>query len=321
MVGDPKWLTHPVQIIGAAINYLRKKVESIAKNNILKLRIGGLILTILVVSGSVISGWLIERIGIEAITKGNELWIVILTIPLASSLAAKSLEEGVNNVIKEINKEENNQAIDNAKKKLKLIVGRDVNQMNKEEILRATAETASENSIDGIFAPLFWMLIGAIFWEFSNNLPGPLSFAWGFKATSTIDSMIGYKQGNLRWLGTAGAKLDDILTWIPCRLVVSTLPLISKKPESWLKIINISEVEGSKYDSPNAGRSQAIFANCIGIRMGGNNKYNGMESSKPLIGINQPKASIESIKKIISLTYKLQLMWLLVAVLIFRFRN
>ncbi len=55
--------------------------------------------------------------------------------------------------------------------------------------------------------------------------PGPLALAWGFKAASTLDSMLGYRQGRLRWLGTAGARLDDLLVWLPCRLVALTLPL------------------------------------------------------------------------------------------------
>ena len=83
------------------------------------------------------------------------------------------------------------------------------------EILRAAAETASENAVDGFFAPLFWMLLGAWIWECWPELPGPLALAWGFKASSTLDSMLGYRSGRLRWLGTAGARLDDVLTWCP----------------------------------------------------------------------------------------------------------
>lgn len=50
--------------------------------------------------------------------------------------------------------------------------------------------------------------------------------AWIFKASSTIDSMLGYKEGKLKWLGFTGAKLDDLMVWLPSRIVLITLPFL-----------------------------------------------------------------------------------------------
>ncbi len=204
-----------------------------------------------------------------------------------------------------------------ARNKLSHIVGRDVEKLSKEDILRATAESASENAVDGIFAPLFWMMLGTFFWKISTALPGPLTMAWLFKASSTIDSMIGYRFGKLKWLGQSGAKLDDALTFIPCRLVLLTLPLVSK---NWIKapsLIRAAWADGVKDISPNSGLSEAIFAHCANIRMGGINTYKNSYISKPLLAINSPPASKKGIKKILRLHLKLEIIWILAMIVIY----
>ena len=127
---------------------------------------------------------------------------------ISSSLASRSLNKSILEILNIISKENTIDNLSNLRQKLSLIVGRDVDNLDINEILRALAETASENSVDGIFAPLFWMFLGTIFWEFNQSMPGPLAMAWIFKASSTIDSMLGYKEGTLKWLGFTGAKLD-----------------------------------------------------------------------------------------------------------------
>ena len=316
MVGDPKWAPHPVQLIGYLITSLRLVIEFISNGNKLALRVGGLIITFLIVIGSGSCGWLIEQLTLNQYIFPNYLGEIILVTCIASGLAGKSLEEGVNDVIKEIQAKTSSESLDAAKGKLRLIVGRDVNHMDKEEILRATAETASENAIDGLFAPLFWLIIGTLLINISQNWPGPLSLIWAFKASSTIDSMIGYKKGSFKWLGTAGARLDDLLTWLPCRLTLITLPLISKELKIIPKIIVNSYREGSKYNSPNAGISQAIYANCIGIKLGGKNKYTGIYSFKPILGVNSSPPNIKSIQKIVDKTRELELLWITLGLMI-----
>ena len=258
-------------------------------------------------------GWSIERLCLNENLIPAYIRELILIIAISSGLAAKSLNKGVKDLIETIPIEFNNEKIDLAKKKLKFLVGRDVEHMNKLEIVRAAAETASENAIDGIFAPLFWMFIGIFCWKISTNLPGPLSLIWIFKASSTIDSMIGYKEGSLKWLGTAGAFLDDLLTWIPCRVVLITLPLICRPLKEVPYLIKKSNKEGLQYESPNAGVSQAIYANCLNIRLGGINIYNGKKKLQPTIGSGYNSPSIKSIYQILVLTYKLEFLWLLIA--------
>ena len=321
MIGDPKKLPHPVEFMGVVINFLRGLTEKIAKENKLKLYFGGAIITFLVVFLSAISGWLLERLFLFYEDKYTILSTLLFCFILSSSIASKSLNKSIFEIINLLRNEKNKENLSNARQKLSLIVGRDVTNLNKYEILRALAETASENSVDGIFAPLFWMFIGVIFWQFNDILPGPLALSWSFKASSTIDSMIGYKEGKLKWLGLTGAKLDDLMVWIPSRLVLITLPFCCQYKQSIFKTIRDAWKDGILDSSPNSGISEAIFAYCAGVRMGGVNFYKGNKIVKPLIAKSFPKASINSVKKIINISLRLQIAWLIGLSLIIKLMN
>ena len=310
MVGDPKWALHPVEVIGTLIVYLRKIAEKLSTNNRNFLRLGGVLITFIVIFLSGLCGWGIERLTISKYFIPNSIGLIILIFSLSSALASRSLEQSIRAVIDNL-KAEDSDKLKNAKNSLKGIVSREVNNMEEGDILRAAAETASENAVDGVFAPLFWMIIGSLFWEISTQLPGPLCLVWIYKASSTLDSMIGYKYGNLRWLGTASARLEDFLTWIPCRLVVISLPLVSKPLKEVPGIIRKTLIEGAQYESPNAGYSQAIYANCLGISMGGFNQYKGKKVFQPLIGNLEKDPIKESIYEILNLTIRLEFYWII----------
>tara|TARA_Y100001968_G_scaffold203157_1_gene186505 strand:- start:129 stop:572 length:444 start_codon:yes stop_codon:yes gene_type:complete len=145
--------------------------------------------------------------------------------------------------------------------------------------------------------------------------------AWIFKASSTIDSMLGYKEGRLKWLGFTGAKLDDLMVWIPSRIVLITLPFCCKTNQSIYKTIKNAWNDGIFDSSPNSGISEAIFAYCAGVRMGGVNFYKGKKRIKPIIAKTYPTASINSVNKILSLILRLQLAWILVFLVIMKFIN
>ena len=307
--------------MGAFIDFLKKLTERIAKESKSKLYAGGAILTFIVVISSGISGWIIERLFLFFEIKNPILSTLFFAFILSSSLASRSLNISISEILNLISKEIHRDNIINLRQKLSLIVGRDVENLDTNEILRASAETASENSVDGIFAPLFWIFLGTIFWEFNQSMPGPLSMAWIFKASSTIDSMLGYKEGNLKWLGFIGAKTDDLMVWIPSRIVLITLPFCCETKQSIFKTIRDSWEDGIVDSSPNSGISEAIFAYCAEVRMGGVNYYKGQKKIKPLIAKTYPIASINSVKKILSLSLKLQLAWILVFCLIMNLIN
>ncbi len=297
--------------MGWLINFLHTLAERIAKGYKKKLYILGALIVFIVVFASGISGWLIERLFLLLEPKNQFFSTIFFIFILSSSLAYKSLRKGIFEVINLIKQENSTDKIHLAREKLSFIVGRDVENLSENEILRAIAETASENSVDGVFAPLFWMFLGTIFWQFSTCLPGPLAMAWFYKASSTIDSMLGYKEGNLRWLGFTGAKLDDLLTWIPSRIVLLSLPFCCRPKHSILRTIKYAWRDGLLDSSPNSGISEAIFAYCAKVRMGGVNFYKGKKKIKATIAKSCPIATITSIKRILNLNIRLQIVWLL----------
>ena len=304
--------------MGAVINFLKVLSERIAKENKYKLYIGGAIITFTVVLLSGISGWIIERLFLFYEIKNPIISAFLFAFILSSSLASRSLNKSIFEIINLISQVDIEDNLNNVRKKLSFIVGRDVDNLDKNEILRASAETASENAVDGIFAPLFWMFVGTIFWKINQFMPGPLAMAWIFKASSTTDSMIGYKEGTLRWLGFTGAKLDDLMTWIPSRIVLMTLPFCCRPKQSIFTTIRQAWKDGEGDSSPNSGISEAIFAYCAEVRMGGVNYYKGVKKTKPIIAKSYPIASINSVKKILNLILRLQLAWLLVILLIMK---
>ena len=159
------------------------------------------------------------------------------------------------------------------------------------------------------------MLVGAALLLAGNGYggPGPLALAWAYKASSTLDSMLGYRRGRLLWLGTAGARLDDLLTWLPCRLVALGLPLAAGQPgQSW-RLFRAALADGAADPSPNAGVSQAAYAHAVGVQLGGANRYGGQWRQKPLLAQGQPPADRGAILTILALSRRLEALWLAAA--------
>ena len=306
LVGDPRWCLHPVVVMGWWISRLRHLAERWAGDQPAALRLAGALITLLLVGGSGAAGWLLEQ----------RLPPWLLLIALASTLAGRSLEQAVRKVLEALPAPaapESPASLAPARHALSWIVGRDTAALSRAEILRAAAETASENAVDGLFAPLFWMLLGAAIWSTGHTAaPGPLALAWAFKATSTLDSMLGYRQGRLRWLGTAGARLDDLLVWLPCRLVALSLPLAAGvgPRRSW-SLWRAALRDGAPDPSPNAGVSQAAYAQVTGVQLGGLNRYGAELKPKPLLAAGCPPPASADVRRMLTLSQRLELLWLL----------
>lgn len=93
--------------------------------------------------------------------------------------------------------------LENARKYLSWIVGRDTQNLNEQQIAKAAVETVAENTSDGVVAPMLFLAIGG----------APLGFL--YKAINTLDSMIGYKNERYLSFGRFAARLDDVANFIP----------------------------------------------------------------------------------------------------------
>lgn len=291
LIGDPMGWPHPVQMMGWAIDRYTKFVLNIGNNftpqNLISpLRLAGILLAIALVIGSGTLAWLVVQVAhwVHPI-----LAIALQTILLASCFAGRSLRAAADDVLLPLNQGD----LITARQRLSFYVGRDTENLSEPEILRAILETVTENAVDGVTAPLFYGLVGiaatyillSITGENFADAPIVLNlgvpFAIAYKAASTLDSMVGYKQPPFTELGWCSAKLDDLLTWLPCRLTVLTLAVLSGKPGDVWQICQKDAIQDA---SPNSGWSECVYAAILGVQLGGVNSYRGVIKHKPFLG-------------------------------------
>ncbi|MEG4996502.1 adenosylcobinamide-phosphate synthase CbiB [Microcoleus sp. B4-D4] len=327
-IGDPWGWPHPVQAMGWAIDRYTRIVFSIWNNpadkmapagdrpagelHKLLLRCAGTILAIGLILGSYTVSW---SIVLAASWVHPLLSIALQTILLASCFAGRSLRAAAQDVLAPLTVAD----LVKARERLSLYVGRDTENLSEPEILRALLETVTENAVDGVSAPLFYALVGFALPDLLltvTNLPiDPNSMlasaivpcAIAYKAASTLDSTVGYKEQPYTNLGWFSAKLEDILTWFPCRLTVITLALISGKP---IYVWQICQRDAVKDVSPNSGWSECAYAAILGVQLGGINSYRGVIKHKPLLGEPIRAIAPEQIYQALQLTRYCFLTWL-----------
>ncbi|MBD3880508.1 cobalamin biosynthesis protein [Phormidium tenue FACHB-886] len=292
-IGDPwNWL-HPVQVMGKCIErytqfWLKRSQSPLA------LQMAGVGLAFGLIFGSGFVGWLI----VQAATLLHPLFgLATESILLASCFAGRSLRAAAEDVLQPLAQAD----LTAARSKLSLYVGRDTADLSEADVLRAVLETVTENATDGVMAPLFWAIVGAI-------LPiGPVPAALAYKAASTLDSMIGYREAPYTQIGWCSARLEDCLTWIPCRLTVLTIAILSGKPQ---RVWQICQRDASKDPSPNAGWSECAYAVALNVQVGGVNQYRGVVKPKPLLGEPLRPISANIIRRATHLTRYSFLLWL-----------
>ncbi len=274
IIGDPHRFPHPVVIIGKFVGFLEGGMGGFIDK-----KKAGIILWFTVV----IPVYFITLGIVEGCFFINSLFGMIISVFLASlTLATKSLYDESKVVLNALNRGD----MEEARKRLSMIVGRDTKDLNEEEILRAVIETVSENLSDGILAPMFYLTLGGV----------PLAMA--YKAVNTLDSMVGYKNAGYRDIGCFSAKMDDMANLIPARLtgfiiIFSAFILRLNWRDSW----RIMRRDGRNHSSPNSGISEAAVAGALGIQLGGENRYFGEIVRKPAIGDKIKEIDKRDIKK------------------------
>ncbi len=294
LIGDPWGWPHPVRVMGWIISQWTQLVITHCQGKWQR-RLAGVGLGIGLILSSGFVGWLILR---GASWLHPIFRIALEAVMLASCLAGRSLRAAAVDVLKPLSDGQ----IDLARSQLSLYVGRDTEKLSQPEILRAVLETVTENATDGVMAPLFYGIVGAF-------LPGvgSLPLALAYKAASTLDSMVGYREEPYQDLGWFSAKLEDYLTWLPCRLTVITLALLSGKPQ---KVLSLCRRDGVKDSSPNSGWSECAYAAILGVQVGGTNWYRGVAKHKPLLGDSVEPITQDKIYQALGLTKYTILIWL-----------
>ena len=291
-LGDPYNFPHPVKLMGKVISF-EEKIARRFFHNWLKFT-GLLILIINLLLGLFIPYYILKFL------RPYDLFYYIVNIYLLyTSLAAKSLDFEASKV-----KEALNIGIEEARKRVSYIVGRDTDDLNREEIIKATVETVSENTSDGIVGPLFF----AVLW----GAPGAIMY----KFANTMDSMLGYMDDKYIDIGYFPAKVDDILNFIPARLTALLMILSSIGKFDWRRGFKILKRDRLNHKSPNSGYPESATAGLLGIEIGGDSIYHGLLVKKPSMGDGSREVDLKDIENSIRIMYRTELVFLTLYTLI-----
>jgi adenosylcobinamide-phosphate synthase len=289
MLGDPYYLPHPVRWLGKAIERLEPPFRRIHFNLIFS----GALYAVALILGT----WLLTFLVLAAAHRVHPFFKTLLDIILIYyAISIRSLNDAAMEV-KQCLHRKNIQA---AKKKVAMIVGRDIDDYKEHRLARATVETVAENLVDGVTAPLFFAAIGG----------APL--VWAYKMTNTLDSMVGYKNDTYQHFGRASARIDDVLNYLPARLTAPVVALAAQiLAGCGERSLMTAVCEGANHASPNAGYPEAAFAGALAVKLNGPNYYNGKLVDKPYIGARFGQSSPDHIKKACDIMILSSVLWLI----------
>ena len=295
ILGDPSWLPHPVVGFGKMIAFGEHRL-----NNGRHRKLKGAIMAILLITSIFAVTWLI-RAAIFSLPSPFHLPSISLPIPLILfdavliffCLAGTTLIREVREVFHAVDR-----SLDEGRKQVARIVGRDTSELSAQEVRTAALETLAENLSDGVIAPLFWLAL--------LGVPGMLAY----KMINTLDSMIGYKTERYKDFGCWAAHIDDIANYIPARLTallmllphaILNFPLelrsLATKGTQEFSIFNFVRRYGRCHASPNSGYPEAALAGILNCRFGGPHYYFGELFDKPYIGENERELTTKDMKK------------------------
>jgi adenosylcobinamide-phosphate synthase len=274
LLGDPEWLYHPVCIIGKYISFAERSLRARGGN----LRRSAVLLTASTVCLTMLTAAVIllflRRLGIIP-------WFIGLSLLDWMGLAAHSMVREARGVETALAR-----SVEAGRQQIARIVGRDTDSLDKQEIIQAAVETVAENTTDGVISPMIYAAFG-----------GPI-LLWGFKAASTLDSMVGYMDEHYRDIGWSSARLDDLLNYIPARL--NALLMILSAYLTGLDGRNAFRIvcrDHSNHRSPNRAWSESAAAGALHIQLGGTHLYFGKPVVKPTIGDDDHPAEVTDIRK------------------------
>lgn len=292
VVGDPRSLPHPVVIIGWWISRLEWLIRTCVKQE-KHLKAAGVLFPLLIVAGSYAVVWLIVWAGALVspwLSFALSAWLISTTI------ATKGLADAGLEIMRHLQAGD----ITAARRSLSMVVGRDTEHLDESEICRGAVETVAENIVDAIVSPLIYAAIGG----------APLAMA--YRATNTLDSMVGYKNEKYRNLGWASARFDDVANYIPARL--TALLLLAA---SWLLRLDVRQSwqiirrDAHLHPSPNSGLPEAAVAGALGVQLGGLNTYQGVPSHRARLGDAHRPLCPDDVRMTVRMMYCASLLCLL----------
>lgn len=285
LLGDPNWAPHPVRAIGRLIAGLEKPLRGMFPKTPGGERAAGAALVVIVVGLSSGAAWgLLALAGLA----GDWLAFGLETVMSYQCLAARALRDESGKVYRALK----DGTLDEARRAVSMIVGRDVDRLDRTGVAKAAVETVAENASDGVIAPLFFLALGG----------GVLGIA--YKAVNTMDSMVGYQNDRFRFYGTCAARLDDVVNYLPARLSGVLLCLAAALTgldgrNAW----KIFRRDRRNHKSPNSAHTEAAAAGALRVELAGSSYYFGKLVEKPVIGDPLRPVEPEDIVRVNRLMY------------------
>ncbi|MFN3504661.1 MAG: adenosylcobinamide-phosphate synthase CbiB [Caldimicrobium sp.] len=298
IIGDPKNLPHPIIFIGKQISYFEKLTRKI---HLFSDKVKGILFSLLVCSTT----FSLALVLVYLFNRFTYIfWVEVIYLFLMSQfLALKGLIEAGKGVERSLR----NGEIVEAREKLKALVGRDTEKLNKKEIERAILESYAENLNDGVIAPVFWL--------FLLGFPGLVLY----KTINTLDSMVGYKNEKYLHFGWFSAKLDDLFNFIPARItafliVISAFFILGYQAAN--RSLKCIWKYASLHPSPNSGYPESALAGALGVRLLGPAYYEGKLVIKPYLGEELIKNLEPALSMSIKIMYFSSIVWVFILFLV-----
>ncbi len=254
LIGDPRWLPHPVRLMGWLTGLLDRALNWEGHGESARAFLGG-VAVLLVVGASAAAGWAVAY-SAAALGWG---WLAELAL-VAMLLAQRDMADHLMRVARALDR-----GAEPAREAVRHIVGRDLRALDEHGIARAAIESGAENYSDGVVAPAFWYLL--------LGLPG----LFAYKAINTMDSMIGHRSPRHHAFGRAAARIDDAVNWVPARIAgglvaLAALAVPGAAPgTAWRTMLR----DAPRHSSPNAGWPEAAMAGALGLALLGPRNYEG----------------------------------------------
>jgi adenosylcobinamide-phosphate synthase len=262
LLGDPRWLPHPVRGIG----WLAVRLETVARRALGPTRLAGLLTVLTVYAVAGFAAWSAIRVAAQSAPLAADITAVLV---IYATIAPCDLARHSRAVFRALASGD----LAEARRAVANIVGRDVECLDEPGVARAAVESVAESTVDGVTAPLFYAFVA-----------GPVG-ALVYRAVNTLDSMFGHQDDRYRDFGWAAARIDDLANWLPARLTAPLVCLaalvLRQRP---LLALRILIRDGRKHASPNAGLTEAAMAGALGVQLGGQVSYDGELVDKPVIG-------------------------------------
>lgn len=296
IIGDPYNFPHPIKLMGRIINFEDDFFRKIANNK--NLKIMGLLIVIINIS----LGFFVPYFLLDWIKSIRWLYHIINIYLIYTCIAARCLHFEAFKVLDALK-----ESLEQGRKRVSYIVGRDTTKLSEVEIIKATIETVAENTSDGVIAPLLYiMILGA---------PGGLMY----KFVNTMDSMLGYMNEKYIDLGYFPAKVDDVFNYIPARVTGILMNLSAILRFNMKNGFKIMIRDRKNHKSPNAIYPEAAVAGLLQIQLGGNSIYHGKLVEKPSIGDKVFDITKIHIKSTVEIMYRSEILLLLIYLLLMEF--